>query len=60
MENMTVLITGDTGFIGSNLKRWLGEAGISVKGFSRGNGFDVSNREQLRHEAQAVQRVLEA
>ncbi len=54
---MLALITGDTGFIGSNLKRRLAEAGISVKGFSRGNGFDVLNREQLRHEAQGCDLV---
>ncbi len=52
MENTTVLITGDTGFIGSNLKRWLIDAGISVKGFSRRNGFDVLNLDQLRREAE--------
>ena len=49
---MLALVTGDTGFIGTNLKWWLTDAGISVKCFSRGNGFDVLNRDQLRHEAQ--------
>lgn len=44
---MLVLVTGDMGFIGSNLKKWLLEAGIVVRGFSHRNGFDILDRKQL-------------
>ncbi len=49
---MLALITGDTGFIGSNLKSWLMGEGISVKGFSRRTGFDVLNLDQLHYEVE--------
>lgn len=45
---MRVLVTGDTGFIGSNMKRFLLEKNIEVIGFSRSRGYDVLNIDQLR------------
>ena len=48
---MVVLITGDTGFIGTNLKNRLIEDGISVKGYAKRNGFDILDRNQLYSEA---------
>lgn len=44
---MIALITGDGGFIGTNLKALLRREGVEVRGFSRKNGMDVLNAEQV-------------
>ena len=41
------MITGDTGFIGTNMKHFLIKKNIEVVGYSRRHGFDVLNFEQL-------------
>ncbi|MEM3519143.1 MAG: NAD-dependent epimerase/dehydratase family protein [Candidatus Hadarchaeales archaeon] len=48
---MRILVTGDTGFIGSHMKEFLLRKGIEVKGYSRRGGFDVLNRKQLQDAA---------
>ncbi|MCW4021426.1 MAG: NAD-dependent epimerase/dehydratase family protein, partial [Candidatus Bathyarchaeota archaeon] len=45
---MKALLTGDTGFIGSNMKNFLLKKNVEVIGFSRRKGFDISNMDQLR------------
>ena len=45
---MNVLVTGDTGFVGSNMKKLLSSVDIEVVGYSRRNGFDVFNLDQLQ------------
>jgi nucleoside-diphosphate-sugar epimerase len=42
-----VLITGDSGFIGINLKALLAEKAIEVRGYSRKKGMDVLHAEQV-------------
>jgi len=44
---MIALVTGDDGFIGTNLKPLLAKNGVEVKGFSRKNGLDVFNAGQV-------------
>ncbi|NHV11969.1 MAG: NAD-dependent epimerase/dehydratase family protein [Candidatus Verstraetearchaeota archaeon] len=44
---MKVLVTGDTGFIGSNLKKRLSRESVELIGFSRRCGFDVLSFEQV-------------
>jgi len=45
---MIALVTGDTGFIGSNMRDFLIEKNVEVIGFSRRRGFDIFNMDQLR------------
>src|SRR3989304_4972186 len=49
---MIVLVTGDTGFIGSNMKQFLMKKNIDVIGYSRQRGLDIMNLNQLREIAQ--------
>jgi nucleoside-diphosphate-sugar epimerase len=44
---MKVLITGDTGFIGKNMKNYLENIGIETIGYSRRNGYDIFNKNLL-------------
>jgi len=48
---LIALLTGDTGFIGSNMKNLLLEENVEVVGYSRGKGYDIANPEQLRKAA---------
>lgn len=48
---MIALVTGDTGFIGSNMKKFLLKENVEVIGYSRRRGFDVLNTGQLRKAA---------
>lgn len=54
---MTVLVTGDTGFIGSHMKELLLSKGENVVGYSRRNGFDIFNLNQLSEVANGVDTV---
>ncbi len=45
---MIALVTGDTGFIGSNMRDFLIKKNVEVIGFSRRNGFDIFKMDQLR------------
>jgi len=45
---MIALVTGDTGFIGSNMRDFLIEKNVEVIGFSRRRGLDIFNMDQLR------------
>ena len=45
---MIALVTGDTGFIGSNMRDFLIEKNVEVIGFSRRRGFDIFDMDQLR------------
>ena len=45
---MKVLLTGDTGFVGKNMKNFLINQGHEVTGYSKSDGFDVLNIEQLK------------
>jgi nucleoside-diphosphate-sugar epimerase len=45
---MIALVTGDTGFIGSNMRDFLLRMNVEVIGFSRRRGFDIFNMDQLR------------
>jgi len=45
---MIALLTGDTGFIGSNMKDFLIKRNVEVIGFSRRRGFDIFDMDQLR------------
>jgi nucleoside-diphosphate-sugar epimerase len=54
---MKVLITGDSGFIGSNLSNYLSSLGIEVRGFSTSKGYDIFNSEQLDHFVKQVDLV---
>jgi nucleoside-diphosphate-sugar epimerase len=42
-----ILITGDTGFIGGNMKDYLLKKNVEIVGFSRRKGLDVLNLNQL-------------
>ena len=44
---MRVLMTGDTGFVGTNMKKFLSKMNVEVVGYSRRHGFDVLNLDQL-------------
>jgi UDP-glucose 4-epimerase len=44
---MDVLITGETGFIGGHMKQYLECKKNKVTGYSRRNGFNLLNKEQL-------------
>jgi len=48
---MIALVTGDTGFIGSNMRDFLIKKNVEVIGFSRRNGFNIFNMDQLRKAA---------
>lgn len=48
---MIVLLTGDSGFIGSNMKKFLLKENVEVIGYSRRSGFDISNMDKLREAA---------
>lgn len=50
---MKVLITGDTGFIGNNMKKFLSRIDVEIVGYSRRNGFNVLNIDQLRKVAKS-------
>ncbi len=50
-------MTGDTGFIGSNMKDFLLKENVEVIGYSRGKGFDIMNRDQLRRSAKGCDLV---
>lgn len=54
---MTTLVTGDTGFIGSNMKDFLEKSGICVIGYSRSNGYDIFNKDQLSNVAKEADTV---
>lgn len=45
---MRVLITGHTGFIGSNMVDFLKSKGVKVIGYSRSSGCDIFNLDQLK------------
>lgn len=55
---MIVLITGDTGFIGTNLKQFLMKKNVKVNGFSRNEGFNVLNLEQVINAVRSVELVF--
>jgi len=44
---MKILVTGDSGFIGLNLCRYLSAFPVEIIGFSRRKGFDILNYEQV-------------
>ncbi|MEM2511079.1 MAG: GDP-mannose 4,6-dehydratase [Candidatus Methanomethylicia archaeon] len=44
---MRILVTGDTGFIGSHMSEFLLNKGMDVIGYSRRKGFNILNLEQL-------------
>jgi nucleoside-diphosphate-sugar epimerase len=44
---LIALLTGDTGFIGTNMSRFLLEKNVEVVGFSRRKGFSIFNKAQL-------------
>jgi len=44
---MRILVTGHTGFIGRNLVNYLSDKSVEVIGFSRRQGLDVLNYEQI-------------
>jgi nucleoside-diphosphate-sugar epimerase len=48
---LIALLTGDTGFIGTNMSKFLHEKNVEVIGFSRRKGFDIFNKAQLRDAA---------
>lgn len=45
---MKVLITGDTGFIGRNMRQYLEKRGIEVIGFSRSRGQNLLNFDKFK------------
>lgn len=48
---MIALVTGDTGFIGSNMKQFLLEKEVKVKRYSRRNGSNIFKKDQLYNAA---------
>lgn len=48
---MIALLTGDTGFIGSNMRKFLLEKNIEVIGFSRRKGYNILDFDNLHNEA---------
>lgn len=54
---MIALLTGDTGFIGSNMKDLLLRRNVEVTGYSRGKGFDIFDMNQLRKTAKKCDMV---
>tara|TARA_B100001971_G_C18076142_1_gene475782 strand:- start:16 stop:885 length:870 start_codon:yes stop_codon:yes gene_type:complete len=55
---MIVLLTGDTGFIGTNLKQFLLKKNVEIIGFSRKNGFDALNIDQMMNAVKKVDLVF--
>lgn len=51
MKELIALLTGDTGFIGTNMASFLQEQNVEVIGFSRRKGFDIFKKAQLRKAA---------
>lgn len=51
MIKMRILVTGDKGFIGTNMKNFLVSKNIEVIGYSRRDGYDVLNINKLREVA---------
>lgn len=49
-QEMNVLITGDTGFIGKNMKNFLTNQNVHVIPYSTSNNHDIFNYEQLKKE----------
>ena len=47
-KNMRVLITGHTGFIGSNMIEFLKNHNVEVIGYSKSSGCDIFNLDQLK------------
>ncbi len=45
-----MLLTGDTGFIGTNMKSLLQRENVETLGYSRKKGYDIFNKDQLRDE----------
>jgi dTDP-glucose 4,6-dehydratase len=60
MVTVRVLITGHTGFIGSNLVHYLTDAGIETVGFSRGAGGNIADFNQLRRATEYCDLVIHA
>ena len=54
---MIALLTGDTGFIGSNMTEYLLSKDVEVLGYSRRKGFDIFNVGQLRRTAKKCDMV---
>ena len=54
---MIALLTGDTGFIGSNMTEYLLSKNVEVLGYSRRKGFDIFNVAQLRRVAKKCDMV---
>ena len=57
---MRVLITGDTGFIGSNVKNLAVSKGHDVIGFSRGNGNDILDTDSVDKAVAGADLVIHA
>lgn len=53
-SSMIILVTGDTGFIGSHMKNVLSKRGTRVIGYSRSKGFNVLDNNKLRDVAKKV------
>lgn len=58
MVEMKVLVTGSSGLIGRELVSHLVERGHKVVEYSRGNGKDIMNSEQLRKEMKGCEAVV--
>jgi len=46
-KQLTILVTGNTGFIGRNMVKFLGKENVQIHPFSRNNNCDIFNKEQL-------------
>jgi nucleoside-diphosphate-sugar epimerase len=47
-SSLIALIIGDSGFIGSNMSKFLKDKNVEVKGYSRSKGSNILNMNQLR------------
>lgn len=54
---MIALITGDTGFIGNNMRSHLLSENVEVRGYSRSKGGDIFNIKHLKEEAKGCDLV---